>query len=145
MTEQRFTIRSAVYLVLIKDAKVLLLRRYNTGWSDGKYSLLAGHVDGNESLTTAMAREAQEEAGIVLRKEDISFAHVMHRVSNEEYLDFFFTASKWEGNPMNTEPNKCDDMQWFPLDKLPENTLPYIRNVIEDINKGITFSEIDWK
>lgn len=144
MSETRFTIHSAVYLLLINDGKVLLLRRYNTGWSDGMYTLLAGHLDGNEPLTVAMSREALEEAGITVNPEDIQFAHVMHRVSDKEYLDFFFTATKWEGEPRNTEPEKCDDMQWFPLDDLPNNILPYIKQVIKDMNKAKHYSEVGW-
>ena len=56
---KRFTLLSAVHLVLIKDDKILLLRRKNTGYEDGKYSLVAGHLDGKESVTTAMIREAR--------------------------------------------------------------------------------------
>jgi len=48
----------ASYLVLINDEeKVLLLRRYNTGFKDGMYSLVAGHVDEGENFTQALIRE----------------------------------------------------------------------------------------
>ncbi len=35
MSNERFTLRAAVYLILIKDGKTLLSRRFNTGWLDG--------------------------------------------------------------------------------------------------------------
>ena len=54
----------AVHLLLVKDDRVLLLKRYNTGYEDGNYSVVAEHIDGGEDLKTAMIREAREEAGI---------------------------------------------------------------------------------
>lgn len=144
MSTERFKLHAAVYLLLIRDGQVLLLRRFNTGWSDGMYSLISGHLDGDEPLTTAMCREAQEEAGIAINPTELKFAHVMHRFSDVEYMDFFFTANTWEGEPSNTEPEKCDDMQWFPLDNLPPNILPYVRQVVEDYTAGRYFSEVGW-
>jgi ADP-ribose pyrophosphatase YjhB (NUDIX family) len=61
-----------------------------------------------------------------------------------EYIDFFFIAKKWEGEPTIKEPNKCDDMSWFPINNLPKNTLPYVKNVIENRNDGVSFIESGW-
>ena len=47
MTE-RFELRSAVHLLLIRGGQVLLLRRQNTGYEDGNYSVIAGHLNGRE-------------------------------------------------------------------------------------------------
>jgi len=48
----------ASYLVLFKENKVLLLKRFNTGYEDDKYSMIAGHVDEGESFSEAIIREA---------------------------------------------------------------------------------------
>lgn len=142
---ERFTLRAAVYLMLIKDGKVLLIRRFNTGWQDGKYSLIAGHLEGSETVKQAMAREAKEEAGVYFKPVDLHVVHTMHRRSNNdlEYIDFFLVADKWQGNPQIMELDKCDDMQWFPLNDLPKNTLPHIRQAIERYSSKIPFSELD--
>jgi len=87
MTEKRFTLRVAVYIILIKGEKVLLSRRFNTGWMDGKYSLISGHIDGNESISKAMIREAKEEIGIKIIKKDLIPITVLHRKSGIEYMD----------------------------------------------------------
>ena len=55
--KEKFTVRAAVYLVLVMDGKVLLSRRYKTGWMDGMYSLIAGHLDGNEPIGKVMIRD----------------------------------------------------------------------------------------
>lgn len=139
----------ASYLVLFKGKKVLLLRRYNTGYEDGNYSLVAGHVDSGETFTMCIVREAQEEAGIVLDPQDLKVAHVMHRNSgttqNHERIDIFFVTERWGGEVINKEPHKCDDLSWFDRDALPENVIPYVRFAIENIRKNVFYSEYGWR
>ncbi|HPN54957.1 MAG TPA: NUDIX domain-containing protein [Candidatus Moranbacteria bacterium] len=139
----------ASYLTLMKDGKVLLLRRFNTGYEDGNYSMVAGHVDQGETFTQCIIREAKEEAGILLKPEDLKAMHVMHRNShtaeNNERVDVFFIAQNWQGEPQNKEPNKCDDLSWFELDNLPENTIPYIRQALEGIKNRVYYSEHGWQ
>jgi 8-oxo-dGTP diphosphatase len=147
MSNERFTLRAAVYLILIKDGKTLLARRFNTGWMDGNYSLLAGHIDGNESVFDAIIREAFEEGGVKVLKKDLKPVKVLHRQSpdKKEYMDFFFLAESWDGEPAIKELDKCDDMSWFSLDSLPNNTLPYVKNVLENYKDGISFIESGWE
>lgn len=144
MSKDKFKLIPAVHLLLISNKKILLLRRFNTGYEDGKYSVVAGHVDGNETAMTAMSREAFEEAGIKIDRKDLEFAHVMHRMSNEERIDLFFTAKAWKGNPVNKEPDKCDELSWFTLDNLPGNIIPYVAYAIDCYGKGIEYSEFGW-
>ena len=139
---ERFKIISAVHLFLIKDNKVLLLRRFNTGWQDGNYSVPAGHLDGNETVTSAMLREAKEETGIA--PQNLKVIHVMDRKTERESIDFFFVASKWQGDIVIGEPEKCDDLSWFSLNNLPSNTIPYIRLALENYQKNIFYSEFGW-
>ncbi len=143
--KDRHKVIPASYLVLRDEEKVLLLWRFNTGYEDGKYSLPAGHVDAGETFTETVIREVGEEIGITLKWEDVRMAHMMHRKSvDSERVDTFFTIEEWTGEPKNMEPNKCDDLSWFPLDKLPENTIPYIRQALECIRDGKFYSEFGW-
>ncbi|PIR12681.1 NUDIX hydrolase [Candidatus Falkowbacteria bacterium CG11_big_fil_rev_8_21_14_0_20_39_10] len=147
MPNQRFKITPAVYLILEKDKKILLLRRINTGFEDGKYSLVAGHVKRGESVTAAMVRETEEEVGIKIMSEDLKFVHVMHRFSvasgagQKTRVDFFLKADKWTGEPKNLEPKKCDDLNWFDINNLPKNIIPYVRQAIVNVPKGVFYSE----
>ncbi len=150
MAQDRHKIIPAVYLVLIKDNKTLLCRRCNTGFCDGEYSLISGHFEAGESARMAMQREAKEEAGMDIDLDDLEMVQVMSRGQNyldynNERVDFFFTLKKWEKDPENTEPEKCDDMQWFSLDNLPENTADFIRHFIECYRKGEVYSEFGWQ
>jgi len=143
--KDRFTMIAAVYLLFIREDKILMIRRFQTGYADGEYSLPAGHVEDNESLTDSLIREAQEEVGILLESKDIRLAQVMHRKSNDIRLDFFFVTNKEGVTPKNMEPHKADDMQWYPLSALPTNTVPYVRVVIEKYQKNIFYSEFGWE
>ena len=130
----------AVHLFLVREGSVLLLRRYNTGYEDGNYSVVAGHVEGGEELRSAMAREAREEAGI-----DISPSWgAMHVKTDKEYISFFLKASVWSGDVTNMEPDRCDELRWSSIDDLPDNTIPYVRHAIENYRKGIWFSSFGW-
>lgn len=141
----RHTHRIAAYLVLIKDDQVLLSKRMNTGFQDGNYSMIAGHVDPGETFSQTILREAKEEAGITITSDDLKPLHIQqHKSEDSEYIDVYFTATKWEGKIENLEPLKCGGLDWFRLDNLPENTIPYIRFVLEQVKQNTFYSEYGW-
>jgi ADP-ribose pyrophosphatase YjhB (NUDIX family) len=137
--------RSAVHLLLIRDGKILLLRRCNTGYEDGNYSVVAGHLNGGEQIIEAAVREAKEEAGIDIRPEDIEVVQVMHRINDKERIDFFVTITDWSGKIRNSEPEKCDELAWYPLDQLPENVIPYVRKGIQNYYDNVWFDSFGWE
>ncbi|NSW53793.1 MAG: NUDIX domain-containing protein [Anaerolineae bacterium] len=137
----RFSFLSAVHLLLLDGDQILLSRRFNTGFADGQYGLVAGHLDGGESVRAAMIREAAEEAGIGLSPDDLTVVGVMHRAVKSERIDFFLTAQAWKGAVTNCEPDRCDDLRWFPLTQLPQNTIPYVKRAIDNYRQGIWFDE----
>lgn len=139
-----FKMPVAVYVILKKHNSVLLLRRQNTGYEDGNYSLIAGHLDGDEEILDAAIREAQEEAGITLERDSIQVVGVMHRRSNDERIDFFVSAKRWTGTVVNKEPEKCDDLAWFPQDDLPSNVIPHVRAAIESETSDLWFRSFGW-
>ena len=145
-SNEKFKIIPAVYLILEKDGKILLSKRFQTGYEDGNYSMVAGHVDGGETMREATAREAMEEAGIKIEPTKLNYVLTMHRWQGDhERIEFYFTTNGWEGEIKNMEPNKCDDLSWFAIDQLPENTIPYIRTVIDCYKKGIQYYEFGWE
>lgn len=140
----RFRLIPEVHLLLTRGSELLLSRRFNTGYEDGKYSVVAGLVDGNEPARSAICREAQEEAGLLIDPRDLEFCHVMHRSSDEERISLFFLARRWSGEPRNLEPHKCSDLSWFSIDNLPENLVPFVRQAITYISAGTVYSEYGW-
>jgi ADP-ribose pyrophosphatase YjhB (NUDIX family) len=149
MSAERFKLRAAVYVIFRRQEEILLLKRWNTGFEDGNYSLVSGHLDGDEPVTVAAAREAEEESGVTINPTDLKVVHVMHRCSPEqgqnfEYVDFYLEASQWQGEPTIMEPDKCSELRWCDQGELPDNTIRYVKSVLDTIEKGVTFSEYGW-
>ncbi len=152
MTRNRYPV--AVHLLFFRGDMVLLSRRYRTGWHDGEYSVTAGHVEAGETVTQASVREAREEVGLFLNAADLEVVHVMYRAgdagddgtrrTDDERIDFFLAVRAWQGEPVNAEPETCDDLSWWRLDELPENSVPYVRCVLGCLPAGISYSEFGW-
>lgn len=139
-------ISPASFIVLVKENKVLLMRKCKEPFS-GFYTMPSGKVDEGESFTETVIRESKEEIGIDLLGDDLEVKHIMHREKSDDsgvWVDAFFVAEKWEGEIMNMEPNKCDRLKWFNIDNLPENIVPFVKSALENINKGIFYSEFGW-
>lgn len=140
-----FSVPVSVHLLLIKENKILLMRRKNTGYADGLYSMPAGKLEPKESVENAIIREVKEEINIDIKNETLKAIQVMNRNGiDRERIDYFFSVDRWNGEINNNEPNKCDDLKWFDIDDLPENIIPYIREAISNYNKKLNFSLFGW-
>jgi 8-oxo-dGTP diphosphatase len=145
--KSRFQLIPAVFMVFRDEDKVLMLRRVNTGWRDGEYTLPSGHLDGDETARAAAVRELKEEVGAEVKPNDLHFVHVMHRRGDEgdhERVDFFFEVTKYEGQLQNAEPEKADDFKWFPINSLSEKTVPVVKQALEKISNHEFYSELNF-
>jgi 8-oxo-dGTP diphosphatase len=140
----RATFPVTVHLFFLRGSEVLLLRRFNTGFRDGEYSVPAGHLDGGETVLAAGIREAREEVGVQIEENDVVFSSVMHRLEGDERIDFFVHVKNWQGEPFNAEPHKCDQLCWLNTDELPENIIPYVSRALANHLKGVPFEEFGW-
>jgi ADP-ribose pyrophosphatase YjhB (NUDIX family) len=139
----RHTIIPEVYLVLTRQEDILLIRRFNTGFEDGNYTLIAGHVEAGESFSEALIREAREEANITIMPHHLKAVHIMHRkYEHEERIGVFMHATNWENEPCIMEPHKHDDLRWISLKQLPVNISPYVKLALANIQNHEFYSEL---
>lgn len=143
--EKRFKCAICVDLLLFKEVeqsiKILLMRRKNTGDNDGEFELPGGHLEKDEDLFTAIIREANEEILIDLKREDLKIAHIMHHYTGER-INFIFTANGIDLNPKIGEPDKCDKLEWFDVNALPNNISEKMKHIIENIKKNIVYDKM---
>jgi 8-oxo-dGTP diphosphatase len=138
----RFRVVPAVYVLLRRGDEVLLQLRQGTGFRDGYWAVgAAGHVEAGESVLAAGVREAWEEVDVLISEADLVPLCAMHRTEGtgrpvDERADFFFTCTRWSGEPRRLEEHKSADLRWFPLGALPEPVVPHELAVLERLRAG---------
>jgi 8-oxo-dGTP diphosphatase len=132
--QHRRTVVVDVILLLMRNGRILLRERVNTGYGDGAYEPPTGQLADQETIVETAIRVASAEAGIAIRAENVSLAHVMHDVSGGGRIAFFLAASGWHGE--YTSP----DARWFPVGNLPTNMLDRSRVALRNYAEGMRFS-----
>lgn len=137
----------ACYLLIREGDKLLFVKRSNTGYMDGKYSLPAGHVEENETYAAGAVREAFEEVGLRVSPTSVKHIFTLHRHSDAAHpawTDVFFEATEWAGEPVNNEPEKHSEIAWLACNDLPEDIMNYQRFALTQIFEGKTYGEFGW-
>lgn len=143
-----------VHLLLMRDGRVLLGRRANTGYGDGAYEPPSSRLAERETIVEAAIRVAAAQPGIALSPSHVSLAHVMHDVSGAGRIAFFLTADGWDGEPgggtdsRDTDGHGTDrhsaasysDFDWFDIDDLPANMIDRARVAVRNYAAGVGFS-----
>lgn len=145
MSRDRYNLSIAVFVLLLKGDELCMLRRSNTGWMDGCFSLPAGGLEKGETLSTAAARELKEETGVDAIPSELALAHTMHVwTENRSWIGHYFICREWRGVPFLAEPDKHAEVSWKNMSDLPEETILYVRQAIEAINADESYSEYGW-
>ena len=137
----------AADVLLLKDNKVLLQKRQNTGWCDGYWNLIGGHLEEEESIEECVAREAWEELGIKLEMQSIKPFHCLQHKTNRLTIQFYLVCTKWQGKEEiklglynGKMVYKASALKWFDVHHLPENIVPTAKRAIEAYYNKTNFS-----
>ena len=119
------------------------MNRINQLFERGQQNILsvyfcAGHPTLDGTVNTI---KALEEAGINIDEKDLKIVQIMHRKSGDESIDYFLYANKFSGDVKIMEPNKCDELSFYELDKFPKNVIPYIETAISNYKNNVCFAE----
>ena len=137
MTDTNLKVR----LILYDKGNILLLRqKKNLG---GNFTLVGGTIENTEYALDALIRESKEEAGLLLKAEDLQLVHVLHKRTNNNghRITLYFKATTWAGKIITGEPNKFKGVEWYSLDKLPSNLSETVSHVLKEYREGRMYSE----
>lgn len=135
----------AVVSVVIRNNNILLLKRKNTPWMNWYWGIPWGRMDAGESMTHWAIRELREETGLTISDENIAFKSIVqHKDERWERIYFIIQVVDINEEPQNREPEKCEDMQWFPLNNLPQNITPQVQIALDAIQNQEHYQEFGY-
>jgi 8-oxo-dGTP diphosphatase len=143
----RFASVIDAHVILRRAGRVLLLRRAGDVYASGQLCLPSGHMEQGESICQAAVRETLEETGIILDHAALPHVLSIHQRNPgtaDTRIGFAFTASEWDGEPVNAEPHKHSELMWADPAVLPADTAEYTAAVITAVEHGVTFTLNGW-
>lgn len=92
-----------------------------------------------------MIRELKEELNVSVSESQLKVVHVQsYNAEDGHRIHIYFQVMSPYSAPRNMEPDKCDDLSWFSLDALPENMVPYVRTIIDRLQRNEMYTETNW-
>jgi 8-oxo-dGTP diphosphatase len=105
--------------LIIRKGNSILLGFREKKFGYGQLCLPGGHVELFETAEVAAIREAEEECGLKVGKAKlIGFTEDFYPEDGKHYITIFFTARWIGGEPVDMEPNKISNWQWYPIKDL---------------------------
>jgi len=114
-----------------KDEILLVKRSLSSRHEPGTWSRPGGKIEFGETIESALAREILEETGIQIQA--IEFLEVSQSVDPENdfhWISLGYFAWYSSGTARNMEPDRHDEVAWFPLDQLPPGINAITRRAI---------------
>jgi 8-oxo-dGTP pyrophosphatase MutT (NUDIX family) len=108
----------ATLLTIIKDGRILLLRKASGRFGEGKWNGVGGKIRQGETAEDCARREALEETGLRVRSLSPhgTLRHYFGDVQEPTWTVHHYSASQYEGEPKESEEG---ELRWFPLDRIP--------------------------
>lgn len=119
--------------IILKENKVLLMKRQNTSLYSQYWSNPGGKIELGESLEECTIRELKEELGVdvVIVRKLSEFNDYRNNALFGVYTGFLVKVIK--GIPSIIEPEKTSAMDYFSFDNLPKPITPYTMQYLREL------------
>ncbi|MFC1711108.1 NUDIX hydrolase [Patescibacteria group bacterium] len=133
-------------IIIKRKNKILLLKRKGSHGID-QWSLPGGYLEFGETFKQCAVREVKEETGLEVKEKDLHF------ISLSEQMDYiktdnkhcvtvgFVVCNQGKKEPEIKESEKCEEIGWFDLQKLPSPLFIPSKDNIENYKKNILFKD----
>ncbi len=123
----------AVSAAIIRDGKVLIVRRAPRPPAAGLYTLPGGGVEVGETLVEALARELREEGNIVIDAPPVLHGVFFNRsVGNRDHVAVYVVPRFHVTGPRAPD-REIVASGFFPSDRLPEGATRAVRDRLVEI------------
>lgn len=131
-----------VGLLVVRDGDILLGKRKGSHGA-GEYGGPGGHLELGETIEECVIRELAEEAGPDLRIKNLGFLCFinMRRYMPKHYAHIHMVAEWDSGEPVNTEPDKKENWEWYDPSNPPQPLFGTLPEAIEAYKTGKNFFE----
>lgn len=122
-------VSAGAFIINSKGEILLTKRSKNTRNEHGKWEAPGGQVHFGETREQAIKREIKEELGVDIQIIGVlNIADEILKKDKQHWLPTTFLVKIKQGKPKIMEPDKCDGMAWFSLNKIPKN-ISYITSL----------------
>lgn len=121
---------------ILNEKSELLLQKRAVPAEKDHWCIPGGRLEMFELLEHAVVREAKEELGVEI--EVIRLMGVCDHIIPEEnahWVAMSYLCKIRSGEPKIMEPDKASDLQWFPLDNLPDHLTITTKKALADYRK----------
>ena len=116
-------------VMVTKGDKVLMHRRQGAH-GEGTWAPPGGHMEAKETFEECARRETREEAGIEIK--NVKFVTVTNDLfDHQHYITIWMQAEYLSGEARIMEPEKCDALDWFSWEELPQNLFLSTKGLVE--------------
>lgn len=122
--------------LIVQDRKVLLELRNHEPDKD-KWAFIGGFVDWDETTEQAVIREVKEEIGIGATVLKLFGVYSDPGRDNDIQNIAIVYLMRLQSTAFILNEDEVKDLQWFPLDSLPESIAFDHRKIIEDYKRMI--------
>ena len=120
-------------IIVNKEGQIFLARRGPKAKNErGLWEFPGGSVEFGETLSQALQREIQEEYGVEISVGELVDVvdHILPQ-EHQHWISPTYICEIKSGQPTIREPEKCTDIEWFDVNRIPGELTQVTRTNLE--------------